>query len=114
MKQTLIIPCDTGQISDGYHTFDELYEHRCTLFAALMMSNKHLSWVSTKHHDGEEWEGWFIAGMELPTGDVTYHLPIKMWSLVCDAGIPVREKGKEWDGHTADHVVQRIQEWILA
>jgi len=26
---------DTGKISDGYHTFDELYDHRITLWIAL-------------------------------------------------------------------------------
>lgn len=26
-----------GDISDGYHTFDELYEHRCLLFIRLCL-----------------------------------------------------------------------------
>lgn len=110
--KTLHIPCDPGEVSDGYHTFNELYDHRCTLFLAVMKSNPSLSWISTKHHDGSEWDGWFIAGMRLPSGDVTYHLPAGMWSLACDTGAEVLERGHEWDGHTAADVVTRLQAWL--
>ena len=37
--QNLINECPSdirGAISDGYHTFNKLYEHRCVLFAALV------------------------------------------------------------------------------
>ena len=27
---------DIGKISDGYHTFDELYHHRALLFASIV------------------------------------------------------------------------------
>jgi hypothetical protein len=104
---------EVGQISDGYHTFDELYEHRCTLFAALMQQLSHLSWFSFKHHDGEEWEGWFICGISLPTGDVSYHLPSEMLEVVACTGAEQLEFGKEWDGHTSDDVIKRIQEYIV-
>ncbi len=111
IMKTLHIPCDPGEISDGYHTFNELYDHRCTLFLALMASNPALSWISAKHHDGSEWEGWFIAGMELPTGDVTYHLPNSMMGAAMQTGCRVLDCGKEWDGHTAADVVKRLREW---
>lgn len=110
--KTLHIPCDPGEISDGYHTFNELYDHRCTLFLALMASNPALSWMSAKHHDGSEWEGWFIAGMELPTGDVTYHLPNSMMGAAMQTRCRVLDRGKEWDGHTAADVVKRLREWV--
>lgn len=35
----LHIPIDAGKVSDGYHTFDELYEHRCLLFINLVHFN---------------------------------------------------------------------------
>ena len=57
------IECIAGQTSDGYHTFDELYDHRCLLFC--MISAGIAGWKSRKHHDGSEWEGWFIAGCNL-------------------------------------------------
>lgn len=105
---------DMGKVSDGYHTFDELYDHRCTLFLALMRSHPGLSWISAKHSDGSAWPGWFVAGMRLPTGDVTYHLPAWMWSLACSTGAAVLEAGHEWDGHTPADVVKRLQAWLTA
>lgn len=110
----LSIPCETGEVSDGYHTFNELYDHRCTLFLALMASNPALSWVSKKHHDESEWSGWFIAGMDLPTGTVTYHLPDSMWVAAGKTGASILESGKEWDGHTAADVVTRLREWVVS
>ena len=105
-----IIPAsELGKISDGYHTFDELYQHRCVLFACLMKSHPELSWKSKKHSDGSEWEGWFIAGMRLPTGDVTYHLPADMWELL--GSIDTLELGVVWDGHTSADVVTRLTEF---
>lgn len=111
---TLTIPCKTGEISDGYHTFDELYEHRCTLFLALMKATPELSWISTLHDDGSEFFGWFIAGMNLPTGTVTYHLPDGMWSLACETGAKQIERAPKWDGHTSADVVNRLQQWIAS
>jgi hypothetical protein len=101
-----------GDTSDGYHTFNELYEHRCTLFLALMASNPNMSWASAKHFDGSDFDGWFVAGMELPTGDVTYHLPDSMWEMAKKTGACIMDRGKEWDGHRAADVIERIQKWV--
>lgn len=108
---TLTITCDTGTASDGYHTFDELYEHRCHLFVALMRSNPEISWRANNHADGTMFDGWFVAGMHLPTGDITYHLPVGMWYLLDGVGIATSNKAPEWDGHTAVDTVKRLAEW---
>ena len=98
---------ETGKISDGYHTFDELYEHRCHLFAALMRSNPELSWRANNHEDGTMYGGWFVAGMHLPTGDISYHMPISMWEMLDDVGIATSNRCPKWDGHTTYDVVDR-------
>lgn len=104
---------DMGEVSDGYHTFNELYEHRCTLFVALMMLRPDASWYSRKHADGSEWEGWFIAGMTLPDRrTVTYHLPARDMDLLTGLGIEELERAPEWDGHTSADVVKRLRDWI--
>ena len=108
----LQIPCKTGEVSDGHHTFDELYEHRCTLFLALMQAHPDISWFSRKHHDYSEWPGWFIAGMDTPHGAVTYHLPDRLWSLAKETGAFKLDVGLSWDGHTPADVVNRIQAWV--
>lgn len=101
-----------GQISDGYHTFDELYNHRNLLFISLMRSNPTISWRANNHEDGTMYESWFIAGMCLPTGDISYHLPINMWELLDNSGIATTNIAPKWDGHTPEDVIQRLTEWI--
>lgn len=100
---------EISSVSDGYHTFDELYDHRCHLFVALMRSNPDLSWRSKLHADGTSYPSWFIAGMKLESGDITYHLPLWMWSML--EGISTHDRAPEWDGHTAADVVKRLREW---
>lgn len=107
----LSIECDTGKVSDGYHTFDELYEHRCHLFLKLMRTLPGISWRAKNHEDGTMFEGWFIAGMRLPTGDISYHLPINMWQMLDGAGIRTSDTFQKWDGHTASDVVDRLAAW---
>ena len=107
----LVVECDTGNVSDGYHTFNELYAHRCSLFAGLMKSHKQLSWKSRVHNDGTGYDGWFIAGMNLPLGTITYHLPTEQfWDSTAD--ITELEVAPVWDGHTSDDVIKRIIDWV--
>lgn len=113
---TSIVPCVPGKTSDGYHTFDELYQHRCLLFAALMKAYPVHSWRSKLHDDGTELDGWFIAGIYLPiaipeVGQViTYHLPLEMWELL--EGIPTLDRAPKWDGHTSQDVVDRLRSFV--
>jgi hypothetical protein len=103
---------DASHTSDCFHTFSELYDHRCLLFIALMQSHSRMSWKSLRHSDGSTHEGWFIAGMRLPHGDITYHLPEKMFCLL--HGIETRAKAPPWDGHTSQDVIERIANWIFS
>ncbi|MEO0852714.1 MAG: hypothetical protein AAFY15_04335, partial [Cyanobacteria bacterium J06648_11] len=61
---------------------------------------------SKLHHDGSSFEGWFIAGIQLKTGQITYHLPMRLWDK-CGA-FETLDRGKEWDGHTSEDVVKRL------
>ena len=100
---------DKGEVSDGYHTFNELYDHRHALFLALISRVCPLdSWMSLKHEDGSTFEGWFIAGVELSSGSITYHLPMHLWDVCKASGAIVLDRGREWDGHTAQDVVARL------
>jgi hypothetical protein len=108
----MIIPIDRGQISDGYHTFDELYRHRAHLFVALMKSHPDISWWSNHHADGSMFPGAIIAGLDLPNGVVTYHLE-QHYGAICErAGIKQVNEAPEWDGHTSEDVIVRLHDWI--
>lgn len=96
-------------VSDGYHSFDELYDHRHALFIALMRSHQSMSWRSRRHDDGSGFDGWFIAGMHLPTGDITYHLPERLWGAL--DGVKELDLAPKWDGHTSADVVKRLSNW---
>ena len=99
---------DCGGVSDGYHSFDELYAHRFALFIGLCHQMKDSAWKSWLHNYGTKWDGWFVAGLELPTGMITYHLPESFWTK-----LKVKElENSVYDGHTSDDVIKRILEWI--
>ena len=105
---------DTNFITDGYHTFGELYEHRITLFLALakqLIKRKSFKlpiWKTRKHDDGVAWEGWFIVGIGEKAGEqISYHLSDSKW-IDCSF-IPERECAPKWDGHTASDVLERLK-----
>lgn len=93
----------SGELSDGYHTFNDLYYQRCILFATLVNQNKKTSWKSYKHEDGELCfgGGWFIVGIDTPLGSYTYHYENKYWDLFQCKEL---ECAKHWDGHTSKDV----------
>jgi len=106
----LIVECDTYKVSDGAHTFAELYDHRQLLYIALMKSHPHMSWRSWNREDGSCHEGWFIAGMRLPTGNISYHIHEQYWILL--DGIETKKVAPRFDGHTSKDVLHRLEEWM--
>ena len=100
-----------SQVSDGYHTIEELYKHRNYLFLALLNAVDFPRWKSKKHNDGTEFDDWFIAGIDLPTDTITYHLPIYLWGL-CNAS--TLQKAPKWDGHTSEDVICRLEKLLCA
>ena len=96
----------TGDTSDGYHTFDELYDHRAKLFSVIVRCFKDRAWKSKLHHDGTMYEGMFIVGVETPQGQATYHYDIDPYWDIFDCKELVR--APEWDGHTPEQAISRI------
>ncbi len=96
---------DKGNISDGYHTFNELYEHRHALFLNVVKAHKEQAFKTLRNQKGELWEGWFILGINTPHGQITYHLPMFYWTL---ADVPEVERNADYDGHTSQDVVARL------
>lgn len=92
---------DTSEISDGSHTFGELYHHRAILSAVILNSFKDRSWKARYHSSGEMIQGFFIVGIETPEGQFTYHYPIEYWKVF---RIEVKDLAPEWDGHSSDDI----------
>ena len=105
-------PKDIGEVSDGYHTFNELYEYRLLYNAALFneFAKQGLYDVhkSRKHSDGEHPFGdsnWFIVMAELPTGQISNHYEMKDWNKF---QIPEKPLANKWDEHSPRDVADRL------
>jgi hypothetical protein len=103
---------DIGGITDGYHSFDDLYEFRMAYNALLFnewanlgLYDVHKSW---RHADGELCFGkdnYFVVVATTPAGQITNHYHGEHWDLF---KLPERERAVEWDGHTALEALQRM------
>lgn len=108
---------EAGYVRDGYHSFDELYDHRIGLHIKLCecidLLNAYVSvhevWRSKAHSDGGVWEGWFLLGINKEPGkQITYHLPISRWDE-CEFAETL-DKAPEFDGHTSADVLERLKQ----
>jgi hypothetical protein len=106
-----------GCVCDGYHTFDELYDHRITLYLTLCRRQSKAEpsgwwsqvWRSKLHSDGKGMHGWFVLGIGKAHGtQITYHVPLARWDDTDFA--ETLEVAPEWDGHTSDDVLDRLRE----
>ena len=114
--QTPIENVEACYISDGYHTFQELYEFRMILTASLFNewagAGLYDCHKSKRHSDGELCFGsdeWFIVMARLPTGQISFHYPLKDWNRF---HIPEKEKADTFDGHTSLDVMMRLSKFI--
>lgn len=108
----LIIKGPDVEVSDEYHSMKDLYEHRMALTAALLNhfgSRYHRAvrpFKSKLHSDGTMFEGgYFIVGAETSVGQISYHYKLEHWDKFV---VPELERAPEYDGHTAQDVVQRL------
>lgn len=85
-----------GQVSDGYHTFDELYEHRMILFSIICNKYQSIAWKSKLHDDGSMFDDYFIVGIDTPQGQYTYHYSIQHWNVF---KVKELKNAPKWDGH---------------
>ena len=84
-------------ISDGWHSFEELYYHRMMLFSVICNQNKEIAWKSKLHHDGTMFSpDDFIVGVQTPEGQYSYHYHMEYWDHF---DVPVLDRAPEYDGH---------------
>ena len=99
-------PVITGETSDGYHTFNELYHHRAVLFSVIVKAFPERAWKARQHHDGTMYGGMFIVGIDTPEGQASYHYDINpYWDMFECREL---ERAPEWDGHTPAQAIERI------
>lgn len=103
-------------VSDGYHTMDELYQHRHVLLAlavnTIVEYNENAMtdiFKSKKHSDGTMFDDMFIVMGYLNGRQFSYHVEMKYWNLFKVNEEPLAD---EWDGHTSGDVLGRISMYI--
>jgi len=115
----IILPDNVSisDISDGYHTFRELYNFRkvynAVLFNEWARQGKYQIHKSLRHDDGETCfnsNDYFIVVAMLPTGQITNHYKIADWDLF---DVPETVTALfPFDGHTPNDVLIRLTKLI--
>lgn len=104
---------EADSVSDGFHTMDELYEHRMALNIALFnMWHRHIGedfvkvMKSRLHSDGTMFEGGYFIVMALTDhGQISYHYKLEHWNKF---SIPEVERTPPYDGHSPEDVIKRL------
>ncbi len=117
------VEIEAESVSDGYHTFEELYDHRLALNVVLF---NYIAWhrggvvKSMLHHDGTMFEGYFVvmmAGIDFDehlypdmkgAKQITYHYKLEHWDKF---KIDMIDKLPPYDGHTSKDVIERLLEY---
>lgn len=109
------------EVSDGYHTMHELYEHRMALnvflFKMMFKLDEQVrgekAWSqpnimrSMLHHDGTMFDGYFIVLANTIAGQISYHYKVKHWDKFIDLPI-VPKIPVPFDGHGSREVIERL------
>ena len=111
-------------ISDGYHTFDELYNHRMYLTTMLLHCLSDLMYYdiaglnskfkiekifkSKLHYDGTMYENYFIVGIDFGDKFFSYHYDMKQWDLFKVNEIPNAPEWTEERDMSMEELYSRI------
>lgn len=115
-------PWDESKISDGYHTFEELYNYRKMYNAGFLnllpYAFSHIVrdgrvYKSKKHSDGEPCfgGGWFIVVfIDDQDKQITNHYRLEDWDLfdIPAVDTPIHA----YDGHTPADCVISMMAWL--
>ena len=102
-----------ADLSDEYHTMDELYDYRMLYNALAVNAMPASACKSWRHSDGELCfgGGWFVVYLTLPTGQVSNHYKADYWDLF---QVPEVETAPEYDGHTPQDAADRMRQHLTA
>ena len=120
----------TKNISDKWHTFQDLYDHRMAFTIALCNAMHTINiledsaaydnavmeefipttycYKSKRHHDNDNdpmFEGSFIVVIESPQGQISYHYKLAEWDKF---RIEERYEPNVYDGHTPADTIVRL------
>lgn len=103
---------DVSQVSDGYHSFDQLYATRMAynVAAAHLAAQSGLKVEKSLRHNGDAEPifggGWFAVTIYSPLGQITNHYKEEFWNLFQVQ--EVSELSAPWDGHDTETANSRL------
>ena len=107
---------DLSKVSDGYHTIDDLYQHRQLLFITIcLMEQTRFNRQTLNKIPPVCWKldpnipNWFLLYWESPQGQISYHIQDKYLCLVEHRIL--RDEERKWDGHKSIDVENRLFDW---
>ncbi len=107
---------DDGDISDGYHTFEELYEHRNLLWILFttQASQARLGYLIADGKPSIFWvrdhyPEWDLILMRTDFGQMSYHVPNRYRPLYGHIIPEVAKDNYEYDGHLSEDVIKRME-----
>jgi len=102
---------DFGNVSDGYHTFNELYEHRHMLFLVALKAGAFVNpYVLLDHLDGWDLITAF-TGLNGENTQISYHLPVRLREHY--DYLPRHLLSEHtYDGHDSNDVLKRLKELL--
>lgn len=94
-----------NEISDGYHTFSELYDHRIALYCYCIRTGALVPDYAVLEH----YEGWDLVACHTQAGEqVSYHIHISQRELWSENFPIIKYDRDRWDSHSAKDVVKRL------
>lgn len=86
---------------------NDLYEERARVALALARSALALGLKAGFALDPQEGPEWPVLFIDLPTGQVSWHLTAAQRAVASDIG----DYDGEWDGHTTEEKYRRLDAW---
>lgn len=115
-----VIRGENVEVSDGFHSMSELYDHRMALNSFLFKMMFKLDqqvrpntcytypnvMKSKYHNDDTMFEGYFIVLANTNEGQISYHYKLEHWDKFDLPEVP--KIPFEYDGHKSKDVIERL------
>lgn len=92
-----------NDISDGYHTFKEIYNHRKILYILLCIQHANQCYWA----DHKEWNS-IVLVWNSEKGQISYHVSYDMKPMFQDHIKEIPFSEHKYDGHSSEDVLHRL------
>lgn len=87
------------------------HDEKHILVSALLRIYSPWAWKSKCDRKGVKHEGWFIAGMSLPFGQIAWYMPAEYWQRL--SWVREKEACGECDGFESAESLERLYKLVF-